>query len=68
MNNIIHKFNDYLMGDYEETFDDDWNKDYDLNFDYNIIINNVYNCKYLHNKKYSFPQKKGFTFEKNKYK
>ena len=66
--NLNHRSNYYLTNNYEDNFDNnEWNHDDIIDFNDNIPINDDYN-DYKYSKKYSFPQKNGFTFKQNKYK
>lgn len=57
----------YLTNNYEDSFSNyEWNNDDILMLDDYVTINDDYKNEY--SKKYSFPQKKGFTFKQNKYK
>ena len=67
MINLNHKSDSYLMKNYEDNFsNNEWNNDDIAMFDDYVPINDDYKNEY--SKKYSFPQKKGFTFKQNKYK
>lgn len=59
MFNLNHKFDYYLMNNYENNFDNnEWNNDEILTTDDSIPINDDYNNEYGYNKKYSFLEKR----------
>lgn len=67
MINLNHNSDSYLMKNYEDNFsNNEWNNDDIAMFDDYVPINDDNKNEY--SKKYSFPQKKGFTFKQNKYK
>ncbi|MPN39677.1 hypothetical protein SDC9_187205 [bioreactor metagenome] len=67
MYNLNHSSDNYLKNNYEDNFNNvEWNNDEIVSLDDDIPINDDYKNEY--SKKYSFPQKKGFTFKQNKYK
>lgn len=67
MYNLNHSSHNYLKNNYEDNFNNvEWNNDEIVSLDDDIPINDDYKNEY--SKKYSFPQKKGFTFKQNKYK
>lgn len=65
MFNLNHKSNYYLMNNYENN---ELNNDEIVATDDSILFNDDYSNEYVYNKKYSFSEKKGFTFKQNKYK
>lgn len=72
-NNIFklnHKVNFCLMNNYYDVFDNsEWNMDEITSSNSNLLINDsVYENEYRSsNKRYSFPQKKGYKFKQTKY-
>ncbi len=68
--NLNNKANFYLINDYGDVFENnEWNIDEIANFDSNLSMNEkVYDNEYRRsNKRYSFPQKKGYKFKQSKY-
>lgn len=64
--NLNHKANFYLINNHYDVFENnEWNMDEILSIDSNFYIDeNIYENEYrMLNKRYSFPQKKGYKFK-----